>query len=125
MGSNQQIKYTIMEDFEELRNKYGNKNPYKVPENYFEELPDKLMARIADQDQAPVQPTKHLFFNRFKPLLHVAAVVAIICAATYIFIQPNVKKAQNQWQSIADNISADEMDDLCDDLDDDDIYELL
>ncbi len=54
----------------------GNKEIFKVPEHYFENLQADIQNRIAGES-APVQGRK-LFMNRVKPVLYMAAVFVLI-----------------------------------------------
>jgi hypothetical protein len=54
----------------------GNKEIFKVPEHYFENLTAEIQNRIASES-APVQGRK-LFMNRVKPVLYKAAVFVVL-----------------------------------------------
>lgn len=53
------------EQFEHLK-KIGNRTPFKEPENYFEQLPSIIDAKVT--------PKKVSFFEKTKPLLYFAAI---------------------------------------------------
>jgi len=74
----------------------GEKNPFKVPEGYFESLGPALQ-EVIDQKENEVKTEP--FLSRFRPLLYAAASVAILVCATVTFIshnQENVEQARNQ-----------------------------
>ena len=54
----------------------GNKDVFKVPEHYFENLQSEIQNRIAE-DAAPLQG-RRLFMNRVKPVLYMAAVFVVL-----------------------------------------------
>ncbi|NLB01868.1 MAG: hypothetical protein GX841_00530 [Bacteroidales bacterium] len=54
----------------------GNKDVFKVPEQYFENLQSEIQNRIAG-DAAPLQG-RRLFMNRVKPVLYMAAVFVVL-----------------------------------------------
>jgi hypothetical protein len=54
-------------------NEIPAKNPFKVPENYFEELNSKIIAATSGYEK---EVRKVGFYNRFKPYFLVAASVA-------------------------------------------------
>lgn len=41
---------------ENLKNKIGNNNPFKTPENYFDYLPEKISEKIAAKNSAKSKP---------------------------------------------------------------------
>ncbi len=55
-----------MENFE---NKYEKKNPFTVPEGYFDRLPEEVMGRV----EAERKPRKVTLLNAIKPYLGLAA----------------------------------------------------
>lgn len=54
----------------------GNKEVFKVPEHYFENLQAEIQHRI-EMESAPAQGIK-LFMNRVKPVLYMAAVFVLL-----------------------------------------------
>mgnify|MGYP006953735721 FL=1 len=54
----------------------GNKEEFKVPEHYFENLQAEIQHRI-EMESAPAQGIK-LFMNRVKPVLYMAAVFVLL-----------------------------------------------
>jgi hypothetical protein len=122
--------------------KIGNKNPYKVPENYFEDFADN-MDKIIDTmplpegmesvGEAPVAATEakpagksFSLVDRFKPLMRVAAVVAILSGTSYLAVQPIIERAQNEQMMMAEiEFSEDDYQYLLDEYEAEDMYYLL
>lgn len=63
-----------------IRSKMGNKNPFTVPEGYFEQLTGDIMNKIpAQKEQKPA------LIKRLRPLLYAAACVCIAVFGTVIY----------------------------------------
>ncbi|MBO4807121.1 MAG: hypothetical protein IK005_10540 [Paludibacteraceae bacterium] len=74
----------------------GEKNPFKVPEGYFESL-GPVLQEVIDQKENVVKT--ETFLSRFRPMLYAAASVAILVCVTFTFLtnhQENVDQARNQ-----------------------------
>ena len=61
-------------------NEIQERNPFKVPENYFEEVNRKILADISSVDH---EVRKTGYFNRFRTYLAIAATVAGLVFLTY------------------------------------------
>ena len=71
-----------------------DKNPFKVPDNYFEEVNRKIISATAGFDQ---EVRKVKFYNRFRTRLLIAASVAGFILISYTAIKlfiPENKKSQ-------------------------------
>lgn len=72
-----------------IRNKMGNKNPFTVPEGYFEQLAGDIIQKIpAQMEQKPT------LIRRLRPLLYAAACVCIALFGTVIY--QNLDKQTNE-----------------------------
>jgi hypothetical protein len=58
-------------------------NPFKVPENYFDEVKRKI---IASTSESEAMETKRGFFIRRRTYLEMAAAVAVLCILTFTAI---------------------------------------
>ena len=128
--------------------KIGNKNPYKVPENYFEDFAnnmDKLLDTMPLPDgmvaeEAPVaaeaKPTVETqvkpagksisLSDRLKPLMRVAAVVAILSGTSYLAVQPIIEQAKNEQMMMAEiEFTEDDYQYLLDEYEAEDMYYIL
>lgn len=80
-----------------------NNNPFKVPENYFDSLPNKIEERIKKSKE---NTTKVYFLETAKPYIAVAASIAIILSVWYFVSNNNSQSvsglavAQETWQNI-------------------------
>jgi hypothetical protein len=64
-------------------NEISRKNPFKVPDNYFEEVKKKVIASTADSSSRTKEKSIYL---KFKPYLAVAATVAVLLLISYTVI---------------------------------------
>jgi hypothetical protein len=68
---------------EKLKN-IPDRNPFRVPENYFEEVNKKILASSAGTES---ESKKSGFYIRLRPFLAVAASVAILIAVSYTAVR--------------------------------------
>lgn len=66
-----------------------NTNPFKVPENYFEQFAEKMMAQLPEKEFAP--PRKVTMWEKVKPWVYMAAMFA----GLFFTIQFITRNAQN------------------------------
>ena len=62
----------MMNEEEYLRSRMGTKNPFTVPEGYFEQLTAQVMDRLPEK-----KPAKVAVMKRLRPWLYAAACVCI------------------------------------------------
>lgn len=124
----------------------GKKNPYKVPENYFENFADKMdklidsmplpdgmvvetpIAEAKPTVDAVAKPAGKSFslVDRLKPLMRVAAVVAILCGTSYLAVQPIIEQAKNEQMMMAEiEFTEDDYQYLLDEYEAEDMYYIL
>lgn len=77
------------EDF--LKQKFGKKNPFAVPDNYFEELTDKVMSQLPDPpaEKLQLEPSR---WQKLKPWVYMAAMfvgAALIIKVVSFSMQKN------------------------------------
>lgn len=131
-----------------ILDKIGNKNPYKVPENYFEDfannmdklldtmpLPDGMVAEetpVAAEEKPTVETQvkpagKSISLgDRLKPLMRVAAVVAILSGTSYLAVQPIIEQAKNEQMMMAEiEFTEDDYQYLLDEYEAEDMYYIL
>jgi hypothetical protein len=65
-------------------NQIPGKNPFKVPDNYFEEFNRKI---ISSTSRIPVDVKKIGLYNRFKPYILIAASVTILFFLSFAAIK--------------------------------------
>ena len=85
----------MINEEEYIRSKMGQKNPFKVPDGYFDKLTQQVMDRLPEQQtdrlseqQTNVQQTKKksAIIRHLRPLLYAAACICIaVFTATFFF----------------------------------------
>lgn len=72
----------------ELNRRYGKRDPFKVPEGYFEQVHDRLMASLPETQPEPAPETKVTLMARIRPLLYMAAtfvgIIFMVQALMYV-----------------------------------------
>ena len=109
------------------------KNPFKVPDNYFDDFSVQLEKKLEKIEVAPAPVIKKSFFAaHIQPLLYVAAVVTLLTGISYVAVQPmlqnindEMKMAKNQESAAFPELSEDDYYDLMAEYDSDEMYELL
>lgn len=109
------------------------KNPFKVPDNYFDDFSAQLEKKLEKIEVAPAPVIKKSFFAaHIQPLLYVAAVVTLLTGISYVAVQPmlqnindEIKMAKNQESAAFPELSEDDYYDLMAEYDSDEMYELL
>jgi hypothetical protein len=82
-----------------------DKNPFKVPENYFEEVNRKIISATTDADNVPIKVN---MFRRFRTSLLVAASVAGLIFLSYTAIKLLTTSGENSKVSeTLNNLSPD------------------
>ena len=82
----------MMNEEEYLNSKLGKKNPFTVPEGYFEQLTAQVMERLPEQ-----KPAKTAVIKRLRPWLYAAACVCIGVFTTAVLFRnkhDNTKELQ-------------------------------
>ena len=120
-----------MEEQSKIIEQIGKKNPFKVPENYFDNFSAQLEQQIKQVQVAPAPAPaikKSFFKAHIQPLLYVAAVVTLLTGISYVAVQPMLTDLNNEMM-MANNmdieLSEDDYYDLLAEYDSDEIYELL
>jgi hypothetical protein len=92
-------------------NELPNKNPFKVPENYFEEVNRRIIASTADSEKEFVKVSLH---RKLRPYLLAAASVALFAVLSYtaakILIPGTIKPGIPELS--AEEFSSSYMDDI-------------
>ena len=119
-----------MEEQNKIIEQIGKKNPFKVPENYFEDFSAQLEAKLQEIPVAPAPAPviKKTFFRaHIQPLLYVAAVITLLTGISYVAVQPMLQNFGNEAQMANKEyeLSEDDYYDLMAEYDSDEIYELL
>lgn len=118
-----------------INERFGKKNPFTVPDGYFEQLSERVMSRLPENATAAAAetakaaaPAKHrpALIRRLRPWLAAACIVgAIVCATVYL---PPMLNPSQPINELADATTADTyVDDAADYamVDNQDIYAYL
>lgn len=82
-----------------IRQQAGKKDPFKVPEGYFDHLTENIMSRLPEQSDQPVEEHPG-FAARIKPWLYMAAMfVAILLPLRYVMEHTTDPSATEPVQS--------------------------
>lgn len=83
----------MMNEEEYIRQKMGERNPFTVPEGYFDQLAQQIIDRLPAEDAKP----KPSAIERYlRPLLYAAACLAIAVMGTAIYTNRNLTADQQQ-----------------------------
>ena len=120
-----------MEEQSKIIGQIGKKNPFKVPENYFEDFSAQLEQKLQTIPVAPAPAPvikKSFFKAHIQPLLYVAAVITLMTGISYVAVQPMLNDLNAEMQMANaeyPELSEDDYYDLLAEYDSDEIYELL
>ncbi len=120
-----------MEEQSKIIGQIGKKNPFKVPENYFEDFSAQLEQKLQTIPVAPAAAPvikKSFFKAHIQPLLYVAAVITLMTGISYVAVQPMLNDLNAEMQlanAEYPELSEDDYYDLLAEYDSDEIYELL
>lgn len=76
-----------MKEEDELVKKYGTKNPFMVPEGYFENFSKELMNRLPEKEQVSAPETISTW-QRVKPWVYMAAMFCGLMLSVRVFVGP-------------------------------------
>jgi hypothetical protein len=120
-----------MEEQSKIIGQIGKKNPFKVPENYFEDFSAQLEQKLQTIPVAPAPAPvikKSFFKAHIQPLLYVVAVITLMTGISYVAVQPMLNDLNAEMQlanAEYPELSEDDYYDLLAEYDSDEIYELL
>ena len=114
-----------------LNGRPANKSPFKVPENYFDTLNERIMAAIPDERNEVAEKSNNIMFFSIKQLRWAAAIACMIIAgvtATLYSLNDNNNKElnaefQGQYVSPSDDALMEAADYAM--MDNQDMYQLL
>ena len=97
-----------MKEEDELLRTVGTKNPFKVPEKYFENFTKDLMEKLPEKETAAA--IKVTMWDRVKPWFYMAAMFAGLML-TFKMFQDISDRAQNKTENTFANIEASDISD--------------
>lgn len=96
----------MMKEEKNLLEKCGKKNPFTVPEGYFESFTDKLMEQLPEKESQEVP--KIGMWQRIKPWVYMAAMFCGLMLSVRVFVG---EKTGNTPEEIPDIINLSELPD--------------
>lgn len=81
---------------EYLRQKIGSKNPFTVPEGYFEQLTKQVMQRLPEQ-----KPARKATIKSLRPWLYAAACICVAAFTAAMLLSGNNTENSTQQQMAA------------------------
>jgi esterase/lipase len=121
MGTNKKTKL----------NEIPKENPFKVPDNYFEDFASRMQEQIAEENK--VVP----LFQKMRPFLYVAASVIVILSVTFVAFTGDTQEDDMMAKQNADTVQVTETSNkemavskksdevLFDDIDDEEMFDEL
>lgn len=109
-----------------LLRKVGTKNPFNVPDNYFEDFTQNLMDRLPEKE--PMPPMQEItLWQRVKPWIYMAAMFCGIMLSVRVFVGEPQKDEFPITQAEAESLPDEEWENIIRRtlLDDYAIYEYL
>ena len=106
-----------MKEEQDILKKVGTKNPFRVPEGYFENFSQELMSKLPEKEAYIPEPEANLW-TRIKPWLYMTAMFMGIMLSVRIFVGEPQKEdfpismaeaeqlSAEEWENIANNIMA-------------------
>ncbi len=89
-----------MKEEDEIRRKCGTKNPFSVPEGYFEDFTQQLMEKLPERTPSVPVTTKVTPWQRVKPWLYLAA---MFCGLMFGFRYLVGNPEQTNSTALSDN----------------------
>ena len=83
----------MMNEEEYLRSRMGTKNPFTIPEGYFEQLTAQVMDRLPEK-----KPAKVAVMKRLRPWLYAAACVCVGVFVAAVAFNQQTEDLQGQQQ---------------------------
>lgn len=80
----------------ELR--FGKKNPFAVPEGYFDSLTDSIMAKLPQANVVELKPRKHSYWKEW------TAVAAACLIGAFVFLHNNKPAGDNNVTAANDTV---------------------
>ncbi len=111
-----------------IREKMGTRNPFTVPDGYFDQLSEQIIGSLPEE--APERSPKPAIVRFMRPLLYAAACVALVIAVSVV-LRNNFNATESEQlvgqQQETVNYSDTYMEDMADYamLDNEDIYASL
>lgn len=74
-----------MKEEDNIKKKIGSDNPFSVPEDYFNNLTEKIMEQLPEKEETPVPAEEPSTWAKIRPWLYMAAMfIAILLPIRFI-----------------------------------------
>ncbi len=90
-----------------LESRIGKKNSFRVPEGYFENLTAQVIQHLPEQAGAKVVEMRPTIFEKLRPVLYVAACLAIAVFSLAIYLD-RVEDVSEQQVVVENTVSGDQ-----------------
>lgn len=99
----------MIEEEKFLKEQIGTKNPFKVPEGYFDHFADTMMERIKEQPLAPIRTIEPPFYRKAHFWLSAAAVALVLGVSGLFYISNDASTIDEQELIASQENSAGDM----------------
>ena len=108
-----------------IKEKLQGREPFKVPENYFENFTSELMDKLPEQE--PMQPEEITLWTKVRPWIYMAAMFVGIMLSVRVFVGSPQKNNMEQLAASIDDMSDEYLNEMVDGtlMDDYSLYEYL
>ncbi len=90
-----------------LKSRLGQKNPFKVPEGYFDNITAQVMEHLPEKAGAKVIEMRPALIERIRPVLYVAACLFIAVLSFAVYLDRDRESIEQQ--AVAENpVSSDQ-----------------
>ena len=97
-----------MKEEDKLMKKYGTKNPFTVPDNYFDNLTNEIMEKLPEKKENPMEEKDTSTWMKIRPWLYMAAMfIAILLPIRYMINstssdQTAITATNNEYEQLSD-----------------------
>lgn len=97
-----------MKEEDKLMKKYGTKNPFTVPDNYFDNLTNEIMEKLPEKKEIPMEEKETSTWIKIRPWLYMAAMfIAILLPIRYMINstssdQTAITATNNEYEHLSD-----------------------
>ena len=95
--------------------KRNNKNPFKIPDNYFEHFTEQVMKRLPEEAEEAPNETKITLYARIKPYIYLAAMISGLAfgVKVYQYQQSRFMKQPQNQELLTEEEAEQIVDDVC------------
>lgn len=120
----------MVRDERYIKERFGQENPFKVPDGYFEKFADQMMNQLPDKQTGTVKVHRNVW-SSVRPALMVAASVLVLLLSTFVYFDYRnhqntdaISSSQKMPNESSSEVSVDQFTFLSM-MDNEDIYEIV